>query len=325
MSRIFGKFVDGSGVKTGIIEHKNGIITKVTEATSSPFKTHRYDPKSYTIFPGFVDPYVMCFEPKKKDETRYQKYGLTSIRNIPCGRLKNIGDVARFNTAKAKQYVVELASNYTEYNLSEIIKLFEAFTNSNGLHCTFLPELQSSLERYATNFTNADKHPPICEHEGLDVILPICEKYWVKAGILISTYVSLKKLYGSFQKGFVFYPMICLRHLVDNIDKVDDDTKPALRDESTRQALLKNAFLMNTSIFTMLSDVDGLKHYPIYIKKLIDLGVSLVDIANAASLLPNEFIGRTNAGKIQPGYVADFTVFDNDGVVETYVNGELCK
>lgn len=324
MGRLFGKFADGTDVLTGIIEHKNGLITKVTQSASSPFKAHRYDPKSFIIFPGFVDPLVFSQE-HKVDEKKYQKHGFTHVRLVPSGKLKNIGTTARLREAKGKQYIAELARNYTDYCVSDAIKLFEAFTNSHGVHCTFLPELQSSLDRYMTNVSNASRHPAICEAEGLDLVLTVCEKYWVKAAILISAYSSLKKIYGSFQKGFVFYPLICLRHLVDNIDKLDDQTKPALRDEAIRATFLKNAFVMNTSIFTMLSDVEGLAEYPNYVRKLIQLGVSLKDIANASSYLPNEYLGRDNVGKIKVGFKADFTVLGSDGIVETYIDGELCR
>ncbi len=325
MSRIFGKFADGDGVRTGIIEHKNGVITKVTPAVTSPFKTHRYDPKSYVIFPGFVDPYVLCNENKKANKDKHLESGFTHVRHIPCGSLKAIGDVARIREARGKQYVADMSNNYSEYSLADMNKLLEAFSNSHNVHCTFAPELQSSLERYATNKSNATRHPPVCEAEGIDILLPLCEKYWVKAAILISTYTSLKKMFGSFKRGFVFYPLICIRHLVDVIDSATDDIKPALRDVATRDTLLKNAFVMNTTILTMMSDIDGLKDFATYVLKLIELGVSLKDIANATSLLPNEYLGRSDYGKIKEGYAADFTVLGNDGAAVAYVGGELCK
>lgn len=325
MSRIFGRFADGDGVSTGIIEHQNGKITKVTPASTSPFKTHRYDPKSYIIFPGFVDPYVLCNENKKANKDKHIESGFTYVRHVPCGSLKTIGDVSRIREAKGKQYVADLSNNYSDYSLADMNRLLESFTNSHNVHCTLAPELQSSLERYANNKTNATRHPPICEAEGLDILLPLCEKYWVKAAILISTYASLKKIFGSFKRGFVFYPIMCVRHLVDLIDSETDRTKPALRDAATRDTLLKNAFVMNTTILTMLSDIDGLKDYASYILRLIDLGVSLKDIANAASFLPNEFLGRSDCGKIKEGFAADLTVLGNDGVTVTYIAGELCK
>lgn len=324
MGRIFGKFADGTDTWTGVLEHKNGVITKMTPAKTSPFKTHRYSPGSFIIFPGFVDPFVMHKE-QKKVSTDYYKYGFTHIRLVPCGKLKSIGDVGRLKESKAKQYVVDLANNYSDYYVADPIKLFDAFANSHGVHCTFLPELKSSLDRYATNVRHADKHPPICESEGLDLVMTICERFWVKAAILVSTYSSLKKIAASFNKSFVFYPLICVRHLVDTIDNQQVELSPALREDHVRSALLKNAFIMNTTIFTMLSDAEGLQAYPDYIRSLIKLGVSLNDIANASSLLPNEFLGRNDQGKIKVGYKADFTVLGNDGAVETYVAGELCK
>ena len=110
MGRLFGKFADGTDVLTGIIEHKNGWITKVTQSASSPFKAHRYDPKSFIIFPGFVDPLVFSQE-HKVDEKKYQKHGFTHVRLVPSGKLKNIGTTARLREAKGKQYIAELARN----------------------------------------------------------------------------------------------------------------------------------------------------------------------------------------------------------------------
>lgn len=320
MGRIFGKLVDPSFVRTGIIEFKNGIITRVTPATTSPFKTHRYDPKSYIIFPGFVDPLVLVEHPPAKHN--HFKHGFTNIRMVPAGPLKKCGEVARLKEADGQQYVVDFNDSISDFHLCDIIKLHELFINGLKKHVTFVPEWQSSVKRFESNTTHVSRHPEASELEGIEAAMVLVEKYKLTCGMLISCYSALKRVFASFKLGYNIFPILPIRNLVE-IENADDDKLPPLRDEAIRQQLLKNFFVINNAILSNFSSLADLEKFPEYVAELVKFGVSVRELANAVSLAPNRFLGIHDAGCLQPGFRADFTVLSSSGEVECYVAGEL--
>jgi hypothetical protein len=321
MGRIFGKLADSTFVRIGLIEFKNGIITGIEHVTKSPLKTHRYDPKSYVIFPGFVDPLVRLNDAVEEEQIyKARKAGFTNVRLVPCGPLKTTGKVARLREADADQYVADFAPEYTQYPICDIIKVHEALINSLKKHVTFVPEWQSSLDRFKTNVTQVSRHPIICELEGLELAVTVAEKYLLTAGFLVTCYASLKRIYELFKRGFAVYPIIPIRNLVSSEESLD---VPPLRDDATRMSLAKNAPLIDNSIFTNFSDIQDLRKFGPCVADLIRQGMSLKAIANAASAAPNRFLGIADCGNLKVGMKANFTVLSEDGAVETYVDGEL--